>query len=74
MAGTKTVEHGSGILYGLDDQELAEALSGRFGENGELLFFLMDMLNQFVEGRVVNALAYGKRPNEAGLTPLSGPY
>lgn len=74
MAGTKTVEHGSGILYGLDDQELAEALSGRFGESGELLFFLMDILDQFVESKVVNALAHGKRPDGAGLTPQFGPY
>jgi hypothetical protein len=85
LAETGRVECDAGILWDLTEQELHENLKLDPGRPGELLFFLLEMLDEDEQGvpiqsvspgtaRRVNAVVDGKRPNEAGLTPASGPY
>src|SRR5579871_685350 len=75
----------AGIIWDLTDEELREQLGLDKGRWGELLFFLVETLDEDEEGkpigavspgarRRVNALVDGKRPNEAGMTPASGVY
>jgi len=73
------------ILWDLTDRELEESLGLGTKQGGEYLFFLMETLDADVDGNTIssvspgaqkriNALVDAKRPNEAGLTPVSGPY
>ncbi|MBZ5608763.1 MAG: hypothetical protein LAP38_10920 [Acidobacteriia bacterium] len=84
VPGTGRTECDAGILD-QTDEELEQCLDLRSGRSGEWVFFLMDMLDEDEEGvpikgvspggrKRVHALVDGKRPNDAGLTPSSGPY
>jgi hypothetical protein len=83
--GTGRIACDAGTLWGLTEEELGESLRLRSGRSGEFMFFLLQMLDEDDDGnpissvstgekRRVNAVVDGKRPNEAGLTPSSGPY
>jgi len=82
---TERIECDAGTLWDLTEKELEESLRLRSGRSGEFMFFLLQMLDEDEGGnpitsvstgakRRVNAVVDGKRPNEAGLTPASGPY
>lgn len=82
---TERIECDAGTLWDLTQEELEESLRLRSGRSGEFMFFLRETLDEDEEGnlissvsagakRRVNAVVDGKRPNEAGLTPASGPY
>jgi hypothetical protein len=85
-AETHRVECAAGVLSGPAAEELDEALGARPGRSGEITFFSIDTLDEDGAGapiacvsaiggrRRVNAVVDGKRPDEAGLTPASGPY
>ena len=80
------VECAADVMSGPAEEELAEALVTCSGRSGEIAFFLVDTLDEDEAGapiasvsalgerRRVNAVVDGKRPDEAGLTPASGPY
>ena len=79
------VECNTGILWDLTDEEIQEELGLQSGRSGELLFFPLEKLDEDEAGqpittvspgkrRRVNALVDGKRANDTGLTPSSGPY
>jgi len=79
------IECKAGILWEANNQRLHEELRLGSGCHGELLFFLVQKLDEDEAGEVisgvspgsrrrVNALLDGKRPNEEGMTPASGPY
>jgi hypothetical protein len=82
---TGEIECEAGILWNLGEEELEQALGVGSSRPGEFLFFLVPMLNEDAQGipiesvspgarHRVHAVVDGKRPNEAGLTPASGPY
>lgn len=82
---TGRIECEAGILWDLTAEEVEESLRLRSGRCGELLFFPVQMLDEDQDGNPissvspganqrVNAVVDGKVPNEAGLTPASGPY
>ena len=67
------------------DEDLEQFIGIGSGRSGELMVFLMDTLDEDEEGvpivtvscgerKRVNAVIDGKRPNEDGLTPVSGCY
>ena len=79
------IECKTGVLWELNDEELQNELELGSGCRGEILFFQISKLDEDEAGetittvsagsrRRVNALVDGKRPDEAGLTPASGPY
>ena len=82
---TGRLECDAGTLWDLTNEELKESLGLDSGRCGEFMFFFIQMLDEDWEGnpigsvspgasRRANAVVDGKRPNEAGLTPASGPY
>ncbi len=85
---TGSIECDAGTLSDPTEQELEQSLGLGLGSDrcGEFTFFLIDTLDEDEEGvpiasvsvtggrRRVHAVVDGKRPNEDGLTPPSGPY
>ena len=75
----------AGVLWDLAEGELQQSLGLGSGRRGEFIFFTTQTLDEDEHGNPIssvspgvkkraNAILDGKRPNEAGLTPPSGPY
>jgi len=85
VAETGRIESHADTLSDVTGEELERSLGVRSGRCGEFMFFLMDTLDEDEEGvpigsvssgwrKRVNAVVDGKRPDDSGLTPVSGPY
>ena len=82
---TGRIECGAGALWDPTEEEFQESLGLGSGRCGEFMFFQVEMLDEDEAGvpidsvspgsrRRVHAVVDGKRPDEAGFTPASGPY
>jgi hypothetical protein len=80
------IECDAGILWDLAEKEPEESLGLGPDRSGEFIFFLIEMLDEDEDGNPIKSVSprreeTGQRcpwtesdPNEAGLTPPSGPY